>query len=763
MNAINRILIFLILSTSLTLSQEDGRLLGIVIHAETGDSLKGATISIVGTPLSTTSNAKGAYLLTNVSKGIHTVIFSCAGFKADTMRNVQVNGSGYNRLDARLYPATRSEMAGEAEKTQLVTLDPHLIDVGLQRINPNAVGRIAGTFDDIHRTVNLLSGVQSAGDYTGMYSVRGGSPGQNRLFLDGLALPNPYRLRLLLGGGFSVLNTTALRDAQLYTTHFPGQYGDFLSSAFSLQSRNGRRDRFGAGGSIDLVQTRALFEGPLPGKKGGWIVSARRSYFDVFADPFVKNQTLPYMFDFDGKLDVDLSQDIKLSYKFLYADEATQIIAETDQDIQVAERGKLNKHMIVLESRFSERAQASLRTAYYDQTFDYSLYANKLDSAAAFQNFDSRVKGLQVLQTFTMTFNENHRLSQGLFFSSETSQLGLESNTVNIGFTRRDLPAPTQFEQRSGNIGAFVDYTARISAQFETTVGLRYDYHELFKKDDVGGKLSLVYRISPDMAARVHWGTVHQSPDVMAGFIRETPLNLQDATDLKSESATHYVLGFDRNWDHNIITRLEIYQKNLSRLLLPQDRITFRPLNSGQGYAQGFDLTFEKTKGTNGRFSALFSYSYGKSEYRDTRDFIWIPFNYDRRHGIRAMADITLSQYWGFNAVWRYNSGLPYNEINGYSWQVYDRSRYVKSTQNKRRYPDYSRFDMRFYFHMPWRKSHLMLYLDIVNLFNQKNIYDRMYYTTDTENQDGTTTKAFKYATIYTIPFFPSLGVSLWY
>lgn len=759
------IFFFVTFLLSTAFSKERCRLLGIVTHAETGDSLQDVNVSIAETTFGASSNAKGAYLIDNVPAGIYSVIFASVGFQADTLHDIILTPGQTKRVDARLQPTALRMHAVEIEGNRLLKLEPDISRAGAPAIHPQAVESIAGTFNDVNRTVRLLSGVVSSGDYTGAYALRGGSLDQNAVFLDGICIPNPYRMRLLLGGGFGLFNTSTISQAQFYTGHFPGQYGDFLSSVLNIESRNGRRDRFGVGGSIDLLQSHFALEGPLPGKKGTWLVSARRSYLDLIAKPYANKQSaLPYMFDLDGKLVYDLSENTQLTYKLLHADEGTKMIAEAEQDIEIEQDARLNLQVLGLESRLSNNTRAIFRTALFKENFYYKLFADKSDPAAASGNYMSKISSLTVHQAFTIALNKQHQFSPGLYASSETSRLDLETNVVGVDFTRRDVPPDIRFDQNSGHIGAYIDYTVKIVQPLETTLGIRYDYDELIKKDDVSGKVSAAYNISPQMKIDAFWGNVLQYPNAMTIFTRDVPLNFADHPErLSAECATHYVLGVDRQWGYDISTRFELYYKDFTRLLLPQDRVDYLAHNSGHGYAKGFDLVLEKAKGPRGRLSGLLSYSFAKSEYRDNYNKIWIPFNYDRRHGVSAMLDVAILSHWGINTVWRYDSGLPYNEISGYTWHLFDRSRYVKSTWNERRYPDYSRVDVRLSYRSRWKSSRVMVYLDFINLFNQQNIYERMYYTLDTENNDGSVTKSFHNATIYTMPFIPSLGLSIWY
>lgn len=760
------LIIFILLCFSATaMPQDTGRILGIVTNAQAGDSLADVNVSLSESSLGTSTNAKGAYMINQIPPGTYTVVFSNMGFAADSVQNIAVAAGESKRLDAQLQPTVLEMSAVEIEANRVLTFAADSSQVGVQRINPRAVQRMAGSLNDLNRVVNLLNGTTGSGDYTGWYAVRGGTLDQNMVYMDGLVIPNPYRLRLLLGGGFGLFNTATIDEAQFYTSHFPSQYGNFLSSVMSIESRDGRRDRFGVHGSLDFLQANVVLEGPFPGNRGSYLISARRSFIDVFANGLIGNQSkLPYMFDLDSKLVYDVTDRTQISYKFLSTDEKTKMIAETDQDVEIEEGAKLHMHILALESQVSDRARATFRTAFYDETFDYQLYADKSDPLASSGDYRSDIQSFNVHQQLSLDLHDNHRIDQGVYVSSETSQLDLETNVVSVGFTRRDVPPNIFFDNNSGHIGAYVDYSARFVKDLESVVGLRYDYSELIKKDNLSAKLSLLYHITPDLRVHAFWGQVHQYPNVMTLFTRDVPLDFsQHPERLAAESATHVVLGIDRTWNYNISTRLELYYKDYNRLLLPQDRVSYVPDNSGEGYARGLDLTIEKAKGPNGWFSGLLTYSYGKSEYRDSRDGMWIPFNFDRRHGITALADVTIYKQWGANAVWRYNSGLPYNDIRGYMWNVYDRSRYIKSTHNENRYPAYSRVDLRLYYHGRGPTTSVMLYLDFMNLFNRQNVYEHMYYTLDTDNDDGSETKTFKYATIYNMPFIPSLGITVWY
>jgi len=138
--------LFLILISfaSIVLAQEPGRLLGIVTNAKSGDSLANVNISIVGSTLGASSNAKGAYLIRNIPAGTHAVIFSCMGFQADTVYDVIILPGQAKRLDAALTTTVLQMQPIKVEANRLLTLETGATRPGVQRINPEAVEHVAG-------------------------------------------------------------------------------------------------------------------------------------------------------------------------------------------------------------------------------------------------------------------------------------------------------------------------------------------------------------------------------------------------------------------------------------------------------------------------------------------------------------------------------------------------------------------------------------------------------------------------------------------
>ena len=139
--------------------------------------------------------------------------------------------------------------------------------------------------DNVFRTLQTLPGIAATTEFDSRISVRGGSPDENLTIMDGVEIHNPYRLF----GLTSAFNPETVRGFDLYAGAFSSKYGDRLSSLLVVENRPGSdAERFSGSTAVSLTDANAVFEGRLPGEeKGSWIVTARRTYYDLVANSLV--------------------------------------------------------------------------------------------------------------------------------------------------------------------------------------------------------------------------------------------------------------------------------------------------------------------------------------------------------------------------------------------------------------------------------------------------------------------------------------------
>ena len=255
---------------------------GTVRAADTRELLPGVSVAVPALSLGTVTDARGAYSL-SLPAGAHELVVTSLGYQTQrrplALRRDQ-------RLDLALLPATNQlgevivEGSGTLEqKLNTTQMSVEHLSIREAKLLPALFGEV-----DILKTLQLKPGVQSGGEGTSGLFVRGGSADQNLVLVDDALVYNPSHLF----GLFSVFNPDAVLSVDLYKGGFPAQYGGRLSSVVDVKLREGSREKVGVSGGIGLISSRLTVEGPLgranagAPARGAFIVSGRRTYFDIF-------------------------------------------------------------------------------------------------------------------------------------------------------------------------------------------------------------------------------------------------------------------------------------------------------------------------------------------------------------------------------------------------------------------------------------------------------------------------------------------------
>jgi hypothetical protein len=211
--------------------------------------------------------------------------------------------------------------------------------------------------------------------------------------------------------------------------------------------------------------------------------------------------------------------------------------------------------------------------------------------------------------------------------------------------------------------------------------------------------------------------------------MRSNPVDLSTNLDvLSAEKATHHLLTFTRKMAGGYRGKVQIYDKEIDRLILPKDEDNYEPENSGQGHAYGLELIPEKEATPSGCLSGLITYAYGKAEYRHFNSREWFRFKYDRRHSFTLLANVRLSDSWNTSLLGQVSSGLPYTDVLGLQSRILaDNSTavhgFIKGKRNAASLPVYGRLDFRINYRSSLAAG-LSFYLDLINVLNRKNIYE---------------------------------------
>jgi len=301
-NALIRYITTLLICVGLNAYAQSYTLSGTLTAADTQETLLGVTIYAEGTSLGTVSNNYGVYSLT-LPAGTYQIIYQNIGFKT---KRTQITLDQNRILDVTL--ALQSEELDEVVVTDNIErIRMRSPEMSINRLSAKTIKQTPVVFgeSDVLKTIQLLPGVSSAGEGASGFNVRGGGADQNLILLDEATIFNSSHLF----GFFSVFNSDAIKDIQLYKGGIPAAYGGRVSSVLRIDQKEGAKDRLRFNGGIGAVSSRGLLEGPLG--KGSFLLAGRGTYAHLFLKAF-DQPNLAYFYDLNTKITLPIDDKNRL-------------------------------------------------------------------------------------------------------------------------------------------------------------------------------------------------------------------------------------------------------------------------------------------------------------------------------------------------------------------------------------------------------------------------------------------------------------------
>ena len=324
------VLINVIIPNNLLFSQSVN---GFVREEATGEPISYANVFLSNTVLGAATSRDGYFVISDIPPGEYIINVTMIGYGV-FKKDIVINDSTSTRLDIKLKKEVieTSEIIVTAERQKFErAIESSQISLDLREINSAP----AFIEPDVFRTLQMLPGVQTSSDFSSALYVRGSTPDQNLIMLDGIAVYNPYHL----GGIFSTFNTDAIKEADFHAGGFPARYGGRMGAILNIINREGNVNEIRGSANISLISSKVLLEGPIPKykeMKGSWMISGRRTYFDRIIDRLkipIGQKTdgsdiyfeFPYYFyDYQIKANLDINEDHRLTYSRFYGDDVLE-------------------------------------------------------------------------------------------------------------------------------------------------------------------------------------------------------------------------------------------------------------------------------------------------------------------------------------------------------------------------------------------------------------------------------------------------------
>lgn len=766
--------------TQLIFGQQKYTLSGYIKDGYSGETLIGATLAVKDKGKGISSNQYGFYSLT-LDSGNYSFNISHIGYLPQSV-NINLQKDTILNISMISGAALQQEVIVSARKrdNNVKTAQMGKISLPIEQIKqvPAFLGEV-----DLLKVVQLLPGIRNAGEGSAGIYVRGGGPDQNLIMLDDAVVYNTGHLF----GFFSIFNSDAIKNVSLIKGGMPAQYGGRLSSVLDISMKEGNNREFQTEGGIGLIASRFSVQGPIKKDKSSFIISARRTYVDAIAKPFISKESQfygsgYYFYDLNAKLNYKFSEKDRLYLSGYFGRDVFDFVnGRQSLDVNIPwgnATGTLRWNHV-----FNKKLFANTTAVYNDYNFKFTAAQNDFQVGLS-----SGIRDISLKQDFDFYPAGNHKIKfGGLYTYHRFTPSVVNGRQDSVQFN--PLNAQTKFAHEAA---VYVQDDWEISNKWQVNVGLRYSMFQqtgpfklyetdadgnrtdstVFKKGEAvktyGGpepRLSLRYSINEQTSIKASVTRNLQYIHLVsnAGTTLPTDLWVPSTYLVKPQKSWLYAAGLFKNFKNNTYeTSLEVYYKQMQNQIEYREGYTPNTINDtendfvfGKGWSYGSELFINKVKGKlTGWLGYTLSWTWRKFPLLNEGEKY--PAKYDRRNDLTLVAMYQLSKRWKISGTFVYGTGnaatLPqrFYIVGGVLTQEYSRI-------NQYRLPSYHRMDISAVLQgkkNDRRKMKTEWVFSIYNLYSRANPYF-IYYDQTGSPYDGTLKVQAKQVSIF--PIIPAV------
>jgi len=750
----NQIFILLLLFLGSTqLNAQNLSISGTVTDASSGEQLIGAIITVKELPgTGVSANGYGFYSLV-LKPGTYTLQVSYVGYQTFS-KEIQLKAN--IKQDIALASSQR-ELKTVEIKAERADENLSRVQMGVEKLSPQEIKQIPVLFgeQDVLKTLQLLPGVQGAGEGNAGFYVRGGSADQNLILLDEAPVYNASHLL----GFFSVFNSDAIKDVTLYKGTMPAEFGGRVSSVLDVKMNDGHQNRFNAKGGIGLIASRLTLEAPIVKDKSSFIVSGRRTYADVFlklSNDSALNQSKLYFYDLNAKFNYKFSEKDKIYVSGYFGRDNFGFSDVFKFDWGNTTATARWNHL------FSDRLFSNTSAIFSNYDYQISLSAANLDI-----NISSTIRDFNLKQDFQYFQSNEHTVKFGwnsiyhIFIPGQISGSGIVENAISNEKRYAWENAVYGSDEWKVNSLLTVGYGLRMTAFSYIGPGTVNTYTadgEIATTRQAGNgefaktwfnmepRLNANYRLDELQSIKGGYSRTVQNLHLLSNTTSGNPTDIwvPSSNNVKPEIGDIYSIGYFRNLKKNTYElSAETYYKSLFNQIdyrngadLVFNQEVEGELVYGSGRAYGLELLARKK---TGRLTGWVSYTLAKTErkFEGINNGNYYPARQDRRHDISIVVMYNLNEKIALSANWVYYTGNAVTFPSG-KYQIEGQTVNYYTERNGYRMPDYHRLDLG----LTWYRKSTPTYesswnLSIYNAYARRNAYTISFR--DSETNPGTT------------------------
>lgn len=766
--------------------QRNFTLSGVVKDQSTGETLPFANVLIAGTTNGTTTNMDGYFTLFEVPADTVVLEISYLGYQTQRQRLTPgmeikdavfaLSGNGVN-LEEIIVEGVRQE--------QLMKASTGISSIG---ISPAALASLPNYGEkDIFRSLQLMPGVSGTNESSSGLYVRGGTPDQNLILLDGFTV---YHVDHLFGF-FSAFNANAIKDVQLYKGGFDAKYGGRISSVVQMTGKDGNTEQLNASIGLSLLSVNANAEAPFAGGKGSILLAGRRSFqsnfysniFDAFTQANQQSSPAPVQgpAGFGGRGFAQQSfqpnsffydLNAKITFRPSFRDNFSLSFYNGKDDLDNSRTTDNNS----FQRRFGG-AGANANFNFQSSNTDLTQWGNWGGSGAWSRQWNEHFFSNTIL-SYSNYFSERDRSNNTTVTRSDSSftrttgsleyndlkdftlksdmewrlnkvnhlEFGLQTtyNDIQYSYTQNDTSVILDRKDEGWTTALYFQDKLTLKDRLILKAGLRATHYSVTNKNYLEPRASLTYLFNDKIKLKAATGKYYQfasrivREDIQQGS-RDFWL-LADGERAPVSSAWHFIGGVSYETPTYLFD-VEAYYKDLKGLSEYSTR--FRPTGfgpggtlsyeeffyRGTGIAQGIEWLLQKKAG---KLNGWIGYTLGKVRYNfDAFGSDAFPASHDQTHEFKWVGNYKLSRNLTLGATFIYGTGKPYTAPTGYYEITLLDGRqadfFEVSEKNALRFPDYHRFDFSVNYDFKLWEGRVNTGISFFNVYNRKNVWYREY------------------------------------
>lgn len=740
---------------------------GTVKDAATGETLPGASIYIKDGNKGVTTNEYGFYSIT-LTEGNYSFQISYMGYAQkeitlELIKNAKLDiqlESASNELD-EVTITTNTE-----NKSQVNT-----ITSGVSTLKNSEIKQLPAFLGepDIIRALLTLPGVNTIGEGASGINVRGGNIDQNLVLLDEAPIYNPTHVF----GLFSGFNTDAIKEMKLYKGGIPARFGGRASSVLEIRQRDGNTKAFKGDGGLGLLFSRLTIEGPIKKEKLSFLVSGRRSYFDVFFPIIggeVKDQKV-FFYDVSSKLSWKINKNNTLFLSGYFGADVMKLFFEgevipegKEPDGKTDFSWKNTTATLRWNHIFSNKLFMNISGIYSQYNYNLkSTDGGPLDTNSSIK-WKSSLENFIVKPDFTYYLNPDTKMRFGInstlyhFTPAKATSDDTGINTIKLETEKGVEVAPyIEYEKKwnhfsfstglryswFGNFGynKVAVYSLGIPQNVTTIIDtLEYKKGKLIKSfTGFEPRVSLKYNLKNNKALKLGYNRMFQYIHYISNTTAAFPFDVWKLSGVHIKPLEVHQISTGYAYDtpnkHYNFTAEAYYKtfeniveyKNGANLLLNENIET--QLLPAKGYSYGTEFGAYKN---TGKLKGNINYTYAVTKRKTTsifpsdniNDSRYYPSNYDRPHVFNITTDYQLGLKWNVGLFFTYQSGRPVTKPTGRL--IFDNNPYLTySDRNAYRLPSTHRMDISFTYtpKRPNKKWEGSWSFGLYNLYARKNAF----------------------------------------